>query len=409
MKIRRNLSTKFFSLLVILFLSGVLASCATRPELATQFTSAASSGRIISVERVGGFSEFIADLILWVADMSDRVPASYGFDMYRLSYWTTGEDSELTPATALVTIPRADEFKAVLGWLHGTAVTRDLVPSTPTPDEGVLVSVAFAGHGYILVAPDYLGLGGSTTDHPYYHAPTAASTIRDAIIATNTLIRQSNLIWPNQLFLTGFSQGGYNTMVATRDLESNPIQQVQLQAAASIAGPFDLAGFSVPNALKGESESASLYLAYMINTYSRIYGEDIGSLVKEPYASQIPALFDGTNSGEEVVAGLPEHPRELFHEQVWSDFERGNFRWLGDRLRENSTHLFNPQTPVRLYYGSEDLDVSPQEATDQIQRWDSAGITAEAVNVGPFDHNGSVAEAAVLVRQWFDEFLAAGQ
>ncbi|MCG8415643.1 MAG: hypothetical protein MI746_15615, partial [Pseudomonadales bacterium] len=371
-----------------------LASCASRPQLANEFTSSTGSGEIIAIERVGGYSELFADIILWITGMSDRVPASYGFDLYRMTYWTAGEDRQLTPATALVTIPRAEDFKGVLGWLHGTAVTRDLVPSTPTPDEGVLVSVAFAGHGYILIAPDYLGFGGSTTNHPYYHAPSAASTVRDAIVATEKLIRLSNLAWPEDLFLTGFSQGGYNTIVATRDIESNPIPNIDLQAAAPIAGPFDLAGFSVPNALKGESPSASLYLAYMINSYARIYSEDIGSLAQEPYATQIPVLFDGLHSGDEVVAALPEQPRDLFHPQVWDDFEQGNFRWLGDRLRENSTHQFVPDTPIRLYYGSEDLDVSPQEATDQIQRWQAAGLSMQAVDVGPFDHNESVIEAA---------------
>lgn len=395
--------------LLIFLLLVLLVSCAHRPDIQLTGTDTATpeqNGALISVERIGGYSKLVAQIIVWVAGMSETVPVSNGLDMYRLSYWTSGEDGTPTIATGLLSVPRAERFKAVLSWQHGTAVTRALVPSTPTPDEGVLASIAFAGHGYVLVAADYVGLGGSELPHPYYHAQTAASNIRDLLTAAQSLLRDSNLVWPQSLLMAGFSQGGFNTMVTLRDMETTALPNSTLTAAASIAGPFDLVGFSLPNALKGEAVSTSLYLAYLFNSYSRIYGEPLSEIMNEPYASTLAEIFSGELGGDEVIARLPENPRDLFLAEVLEKYDNGDWGWIGERLQENSLHQWQPDTPLRLFYGSEDIDVSPTEALSQVDRWARAGLEIQAIDVGPFDHNGSVVAAAPLIRNWFDEILA---
>ncbi len=384
----------------------VMAGCASTHQLdVSELSDNRQRGDAIALEKVGGYSSFLAKAIVWIAGMSDRVPVSYGVDLYRLTYLTLDENGELAEATGLLTIPRSESAIGVLSWQHGTAVTRSLVPSAPTPDEGVLASLAFAGHGYILLAPDYIGLGGSVLNHPYYHADTAAANVRDMVIAAHSVITESTLAWPEKFFLTGFSQGGFNTMVALRDQEAQPIPNVQLTAAASIAGPFDLAGFSFLNALKGESPSASLYLAYIINTYSRVYDMQLDSVLREPYASTVPDVFNGELDSDAVAEALPQDPRELFLDSVLAELDAGNLGWIGTRLRENSLGSWSPKTPVRLYYGNADTDVSPLEAINQVSRWDEMGLSVIAEDVGAFDHNESVIEAAPRIRNWFDEFL----
>lgn len=383
-----------------------MSSCSISYRLeAPDLSSDPVRGDVIAVERLGGYSTLFARAIVWIAGMSDRISTRNGFDMYRLTYHTLGESGDLVEATGLLSLPRSDQAVGVLSWHHGTTVTRNLVPSTPTPDEGILASIAFAGHGYILLAPDYLGFGGSTLDHPYYHRSTAASSIRDFVLAARSVVQTSDLEWPASLYLTGFSQGGYNTMVALEDIESNPLQGVELRAAASIAGPFDLDGFSLPNALKGESASASLYLAYIANSYARIYGEPLDSMIRQPYADRLAEVFSGDMQGEEAIAALPANPRELFTESALAGFESENYGWLGEYMAANKIMNFTPKTPVRLYYGSNDVDVSPQEALSQVERWQLGGLTVIAEDVGPFDHNESVVEAVPRIREWFDSFM----
>jgi dienelactone hydrolase len=107
-----------------------------------------------------------------------------------------------------------------VSWQHGTTTQRSEVPSKPTPDEGVVASLVFAGHGYLLAAPDYLGLGTSEGRHPYYHAESTAASVVDLLRAARRLAEARDLAWPEPLFLTGFSQGGHASIAALRELEA---------------------------------------------------------------------------------------------------------------------------------------------------------------------------------------------
>jgi hypothetical protein len=119
-------------------------------------------------------------------------------------------------------------------------------------------------------------------------------------------------------------------------------------------------------------------------------------------------LFDGAHEGSEVVAALPRDPREMFQPAFLAGFAAGRPSWLRSRLRENDLVDFTPRAPVRAYYGRRDVDVSPDEARAQVRRWTERGADARAVDVGDFDHEGSVLEAAPAIRDWFDTLAAAG-
>ena len=359
-------------------------------------------GERASVVRVAGYPKLVAKLLVWWAGMSERLPVDRGVTLHRIEYWTPGEAGELELASGLVALPRTGVLRGVVSWQHGTATRRDQAPSTPTPDEGVVASLAFAGRGYLLVAPDYVGFGSSASRHPYYHAPTTATAVVDLLRAARTFAEERGLRWPEPLFLTGFSQGGHATIAALRELEQHPVPGLQVTAAAPIAGAFDLSGLSFPRALEGEAESSSLYLAYLAASYARIYGRPLDSLLREPWVHTVPVLFDGEHDGEAVRAGLPRNPRDMFQPAFLAAFDAGEPTWFATRLRENDLVDFTPRAPVRLYYGSLDVDVAPEEALRQAERWRKRGADAIAVDVGPFAHDPSVLEAAVRVRDWFD-------
>lgn len=377
---------------------GAAVALSARPA-----TAAPERGEIGSVERVGGYPSVLARLLVWWAGMSDRLPVDHGVTLYRLEYWTPGERGDLEVASGLVAFPRAPVLRGVVSWQHGTTTERSQTPSAPTPDEGVVASLAFAGRGYLLAAPDYVGLGTSTSLHPYYHLPTTATTVVDLLTAARTLAEERDFAWPEPLFLTGFSQGGHATIAAMRELERRPVPGMRVTAAAPIAGAFDLSGLSFPRALEGEADSSSLYLGYLVASYARIYGQRPDSVLRKPWASSVAGLFDGTHDGQAVQAGLPRNPREMFQPAFLEDVTTGRSHWLLARLRENDLTEWTPSAPVRLYYGSLDVDVSPEEARRQAARWSERGADAVAVDVGPFAHDPSVLEAAPRVRTWFDE------
>src|SRR5262249_28083940 len=157
--------------------------------------------------------------------------------------------------------------------------------------------------------------------------------------------------------------------------------------SAPIAGPFDLAAISFPNALDGASTAASTYLAYLLSAYAKVYGEPLGSALREPFATNVPALFDGSHGDDEVVAALPRMPRDMFRAEFLADYADGAPNWLRDRLIENSVADWTPRAPIHLYYGSRDLDVSPREAAVEAERLKQKGGDVVAIDLGPFDHN----------------------
>lgn len=394
----------FPAMLRVAFLTVLLVACRSEPDLAASIDPAvARPGSLRSIERVAGYPFWLGKGLVWWSGMSARLPVEHGTTLYRVEYWTRGADDGTAVASGLVALPHTSSLRGVVSWQHGTVTERSEVPSKPTPDEGVVASVVFAGHGYLLAAPDYPGLGSSPGRHPYYHTESTAASVIDLLRAARRLAEAEGFAWPEDLFLTGFSQGGHATIAALRELEATDELGLRVTAAAPIAGPFDLSGLSVPRALEGEARSSSLYLGYLVASYSRVYGEPLGSALLPQYAEAVDRLFDGSHGGEAIAQALPRDPREMFEPGFLEAFEEGRPNWLADRLRENDLTAFTPRAPVRLYYGGLDVDVSPEEARAQAHRWSARGADARAIDVGPVDHEASVLEAAPLVRGWFDE------
>jgi pimeloyl-ACP methyl ester carboxylesterase len=382
----------------------LLGACTKRLDVTGEHDVArAAPGMVYSVEAVGGYPHLVLRALIGWQGLADEFATQYGVSLYRVRYWTTGADASLTVASGLIAFPRASRLRGVVSFQHGTASERVSAPSTPDPSNGVLAAAAFAGRGYLLVAPDYVGLGVSTVPHPYLHADSEADAVVDLLRAARDVVAAAGMDWPDALLLAGFSQGGHATLAAQRLLEAAPIQGLAVTAAASIAGPFDLAGISVPFALEGRSKASSLYLAYMVGAYANIYGEALASALRDPYASNVPVLFDGQHDGDAIMAALPANPREMFHEEFLQAYARGEPNWLRERLTENGLYEWSPRASIRLYFGALDVDVSPRDAQVEARRLNARGGTVTAVDVGEFDHEGSVLAAVPAVLAWFDQ------
>jgi hypothetical protein len=364
-------------------------------------------GEVRSIEPVGGYPALALRLVVWWEGLSEEIPVEHGISLYRVEYGTTSPDGTPTFASGLVAFPRGDApLRGVVSFQHGTASHRALSPSAPHMGNGVLAAAVFAGHGYLLVAPDYLGLGSSGARHPYLHAGSAATAVVDLLRAARRVAAAAGAPWPEALFLAGFSQGGHATLAAQRALEAAPEPGLRVTASAAVAGPYDLARISFPHALAGAAPSDSLYLAYMVDSYARIYAQPLASVLTDAHARAVPALFDGRHDGEAIRAALPERPREMFRPEFLADYDAGRPTWLLQRLAENSLDDWTPRAPVRLYYGDLDLDVTPEEAKAEARRLAARGGDVRALSVGAADHDGSVLPAVTDLRGWFDELGA---
>lgn len=389
---------------VLIVATALLGACTKDIGAVTQTeASGATAGALYSIERAGGYPSLVLRALIRWQGFADRLPTRYGVSLYRVRYWTPGIDGQLVVASGLIAFPRVEHLRGVVSFQHGTASQRVSAPSTPDPSNGVLAAAAFAGQGYLLVAADYIGLGVSNLSHPYLHAETEASSAIDLLKAARAVVVAAGMQWPDTLLLTGFSQGGHATLAMQRALESRPVDGLLVRASAPIAGPFDLAAISLPFALEGHSQASSLYLAYMLDSYANVYGEALDSALQEPYATLVPTLFDGVHDYDSIVAALPRNPREMFRDEFLRTYEDGDSNWLRERLVSNSLYDWSPRAPIRLYFGSLDVDVSPREAELEAARLRERGAEVAIVDVGAFDHEGSVLQSVPMLLAWFDE------
>jgi hypothetical protein len=389
-----------------------LAAVACTPTLSLETSpdpARAQPGSVASVEAVGGYPGWVLRALIWSQGLADVVPTQYGVSLYRVEYWTTAPDGRRVRASGLVAFPRADALRGVVSFQHGTASERSAAPSTPDPNNGVVAAAVFAGHGYLLVAPDYIGLGTSTEPHPYYHTASIANAVVDLLHASREVVAAAGFAWPDALFLAGFSQGGHATLAAQRALEARPVDCLEVRASASVAGPLDLASVQFPAALAGRSRFASLYIAWIASTYARTYEMPLDSVIREPYSGQLAVLFDGAHAGDAILAALPKQPREMMAPAFLADFDAGRPSWFVARLAENGLLDWTPRAPVRLYYGDDDVDVEPEDARIAATAFASRGADVTAVSVGAYDHDGSVLAAVPALREWFDTLDPSGR
>jgi hypothetical protein len=339
---------------------------------------------------------------LWFAGVPAAVEVRNRMTLYRIGYWTRDPADQPAQASALVGVPAVERARGVVAYMHGTRTDRRFAPSAPSI-EGKLVGATFAGAQYLLVAPDYQGFGTIPGTHPFLHADSTAVTVIDALQAAHRLADLLGVAWPEKLFLVGASQGGHAALATQRALEREPMTDFAVHATAAAAGPYDLAAISFPVALRGGANSHRVYLAYLVDTYARIYGRSRSSVLRSPYDEQVEVLFDGYHDNDAVKAALPDPPRLLFRDDFLAAYDAGRGSWLLDALAANSVHDWVPRSPVRLYYGTNDRDVSPREAIETAGRMSARGAPVEAVCMGALEHEESALSALGPIRTWFDD------
>lgn len=136
-------------------------------------------------------------------------------DLYRVLYTTTGQLQEQRTVSGALFIPNMpkNQIKGVILFFHPTFFSRTSVPSY-APDKGTdqAIAAVFVANGYIVVAPDYIGMGyDKTTFHPYVLYPEVnAEDGLSALDASTTFLRQQGYFTNSKtkLFVTGYSEGG---------------------------------------------------------------------------------------------------------------------------------------------------------------------------------------------------------
>jgi pimeloyl-ACP methyl ester carboxylesterase len=321
-------------------------------------------------------------------------------DLYRMNYSLARPDGKIVSLSGLLALPRGVVSRRLVSFQHGTTTTRTAVPSKPD-GTGIATAIAFAGNGYALVAPDYPGLGDSPGRHPYY----VADAIAPAIVAMIEAAQQLEAVPRAPVFLSGFSEGAWASLAALRIFED---RGANVLGSALVAGAYDLRRVSLPASMKGGSSAYSLYLAYAAWGQSEYYGHPLDSVLTPGYAKLVNRLFEGAIP-QEILSALPADPRQIFNPSLLDAFDHDGSHWYLDKFTSNSVVNVTPRSPVRLYFGSEDMEVTPEESLNAARVMSQRGADVKAINVGPVGHDSSMLSAAPLILTWLRELEAAAR
>jgi pimeloyl-ACP methyl ester carboxylesterase len=309
----------------------------------------------------------------------------YDVEIYRVIYRTEYQDSEIE-ASGLIVLPKTttDELP-MISYQHGTIVKQSDAPSDQEVEgEQVISYSGLASTGFITVVPDMIGFGESKElFHPYYIEEPTAEAVTDMLQAAREFAEEKGVSFDGRVFLAGYSQGGYATLAAHKSLESDPIEGFSVTASFPGAGGYDVT--EMLNYFRSlETYEDPYYLAYVGLSYQSYYDETslLSNFFNEPYATQIPSLFNGINSSGDINDGLTTSIAELVKEDILTNPQSSPlYTFLTQRFSENSLVDWTPSAPVFLYHGDADVTVPLSNSQSTYEKLIANGADPEELQL----------------------------
>jgi pimeloyl-ACP methyl ester carboxylesterase len=315
-------------------------------------------------------------------------------EIYKVTYNTQYNTLPIV-ASGLVVLPKTTQGVGMLSFQHGTITKYDDAPSNfSAGDYNTVAYAAMASVGFIGVIPDYLGFGSSTSVlHPYYVEELMASSVIDLLKAAAELSQQQSIIFNGELFLAGYSEGGYATMASHKAIEENGLDGFTLIASFPAAGAYDIKG--VQEAIFEQTKyDDPHYLAYIARAYQVQYDSDdlLTDFFKEPYASRIPSLFDGQKGEGEIIAQLTTTISDLVQEDVLNNIDTNpDYGYLVDAFNENSLTDWKPEIQMFMYHGLSDKTVPYQNSVNTFDKLIANGASTSTLTLTPLEGTHSSA------------------
>lgn len=347
-------------------------------------------------------------------EMTNRYGALMEFDVrqYKITYTTVDLEGRPDTASGLVVLPLLEGGRLpLLCYQHGTSGSRDDVPSNLRGTYEV--AEVFAGLGYFSIAPDYLGLGESRGIHPYVHADSEAWAAVDMLFAAREFAAQQGVELNDQLFITGYSQGGHAAAALHREIQENYTADFQVTASAPMSGPYSISGVMRELILSEEAYSYPAYLANTIISYDQVYGlyDDLNAVLKEPYASMTADFREGRITlgtlNSRVIDSLTAQfgiplTKGMLQDSVLENFSTDPAHPLNTVLEDNDVFDWAPAAPTLLLYceGDDQVPFRNSIVADSVMNARGA-MSVRSFNVGSSLDHVQCAEPAITTGALF--------
>jgi hypothetical protein len=336
-------------------------------------------------------------------------PACNAVTLYRITYRSVIPElgNKLTLASGLLAIPETGGGKfPVVSYQHGTVFSKTAVPSRPEESmETRLMLAQFAGQGYIVVAADYFGKGSSRETDGYLAKASTQQACLDMLTAGKAVSDKLGTHW-GPLFVTGWSQGGWATMVFLNKLESVGIP---VTAAAPICAPEDLfacINHWIHDPSSGDSVFLPELLALQLHAYERYYRLPglADAAIRPEYRAAARDLYLDKLAWPGLLKKFPRHPAEMLQPAFIAESSLCTGKYW-EITQQNQAYRWRSKTPVRNYYGAEDEIVPayiarlPSGYQQVMAGAESSGAEVQGAKA---NHHGAFVAAVAREKKWFD-------
>ena len=302
-----------------------------------------------------------------------NVTPRYDVKTWRVEYNTLDAEGKPVRASGLVAVPQmpAGQVTPVLSYQHGTIFRDAEAPSNnAVPNE---ISIVLASLGYIVVASDYVGFGVSRgAPHPYLLAAPTAAAVNDFITATQYWRATSKILDNGDLFLTGYSEGGYATMAAHRALQAENAPALKsLRMAVAGAGPYDVQA-TLDGLIDLVRKEQPILGALIDPGFLRYLG---GSVRREVRRALLRAL-------------LPDDADVVYDTRFIDVFLADDKNTIA---QNHSVYDWRPDVPVVMFHGRDDRTVPYASSVNTLDTMKRNGASANVVSLTecravPSDH-----------------------
>jgi len=339
-------------------------------------------------------------------------PARYPVKLYRIIYHSVipEQDNRPTIASGLIAIPETGlPAMPLVSYQHGTVFTKTGVPSHPDESmETRLMIAEFAGQGYAVIGADYFGKGLSPEADSYLVKASTQQACLDMLSAARAVGSALNVQF-GPLFLSGWSQGGWSTMVFLNKLDSLGIS---VKAAAIASAPNDL--FAILNRwMHNPAAIDAVYLPALIALQANAYEEYYqlpglaASAIKAEYLQTARDLYLNKITWEQAQPKLPKRLNDLLQSDFIIASSVGDTRFYRI-VQDSQDYRWRSATPLHTYYGDIDEVVPSYIATLPVQYQEiMGGATVTAIDAGNLaNHRGTFVYGVADQKKWFDQLIA---
>jgi len=284
---------------------------------------------------------------------------------------------------------------------HGTIFSNEEAPSNEITTVGkstqILSVLMTSKAGFAIAIPDYLGYGESNDkDHPYILKKSSARVSIDMLKASTRYMIDNNILFNGQVYVSGYSEGGYVAMAMAQELEKNYSDDFKLKGIAPMAGPYDIQSLGKKEVNASRVMEYPAFLAYLTQSYSKAYADlNLNKIIVYPNTDTFNHFFDGNLTGGAInvhmgmgngttTFGFKSHTADkLWKTSFIDDFNNNANNVFDKRLEENNVYDWTPKSKINMIHCVDDEIIPFSMAQTAYDKFIQNGASTSNITLSP--------------------------